>query len=145
MLKLNLYNVTGCHNCPLLSFKYSTDSPIIDHKCYVTNEIVTSNVHNKAFHEGCPGTYVDIKEVVDSVNTKSEVKTIQKIRPVAKIVSCTDEDGFSIWDEIAYQCPICGKLIKHGYQGETACDACGTFYDWGNSKPTIEIAKTVKW
>ena len=68
-----------------------------------------------------------------------------KISPIPKIVKHSNEDGRKIWDALEYFCPTCGKLISLGYRSESACNKCGTFYDWKDHRPKIEIVKTIKW
>ena len=36
------------------------------------------------------------------------------------------------------------KKINY-YKAETACDNCGTFYDWGNQEPKIVVTRIVEW
>ena len=69
---------------------------------------------------------------------------VTKIRPKTTIVEMSDMDGRRTWYDIDYCCPTCGKKIR-GYNTENACENCGTFYDWGSQKPTIETIRTVQW
>lgn len=66
------------------------------------------------------------------------------IKPIAKIEEHRDDDGWHIWDEIDYYCPICKRHLK-GYREEIGCVNCEVFFDWGNKKPEIEITKTIIW
>ncbi len=69
---------------------------------------------------------------------------VNKLRPRAMIRECHDADGRSTWREIYYFCPLCDRAIS-GYKEETACDICGTFYDWGVREPRIKTTYTVEW
>ena len=69
---------------------------------------------------------------------------IEKIRPVATVKWSDGNDGRDGRYYIEYRCPKCGKLI-HGYHRDTACDECGTFYDWGNREPSIKVIREVDW
>lgn len=69
---------------------------------------------------------------------------ITKIRPRAEIEHKYNDDGWRDWYEIEYYCPICDRHIR-GYKSDNSCDECGTFYDWGNSKPQIEVNRFIKW
>ena len=69
---------------------------------------------------------------------------IHKERPTAIVVKRIDMDGRNTWYEIEYKCPLCGESII-GYAKENACDRCGTFYDWGDHEPRIEVIRKVKW
>lgn len=44
-----------------------------------------------------------------------------------------------------YLCPKCYKPIHRGYRSETACDKCGTFFDWGDYPPRIVTTKSIQW
>ena len=69
---------------------------------------------------------------------------IRKERPIATVEYNYGNDGRDGHYYIAYKCPCCLRYIPwHKY--ETACDRCGTFYDWGRSEPHIEIKRSVKW
>ena len=68
---------------------------------------------------------------------------IEKKRPTTSIkydFGCDGRDGCYY---IEYSCPTCGRTI-FGYKSSTACDRCGTFYDWGQREPKIEIIRSVK-
>lgn len=70
---------------------------------------------------------------------------IEKKRPSATIrydYGCDGRDGRYY---IEYSCPTCGRLIGSSYKISNACDRCGTFYDWGQCEPRIEITRSVKW
>ena len=73
-----------------------------------------------------------------------EVGMISKIRPVAIVEYSYGNDGRDAHHYIAYYCPTCGRTIPW-YEYATACDQCGTFYDWGEKEPRIEITRSVKW
>lgn len=68
---------------------------------------------------------------------------IEKIRPTAKVVEKMNDDGWRTWHEAEYHCPTCGRKIR-GYMEETACDECGTFYDW-SKKAEVEKVYQIKW
>lgn len=70
---------------------------------------------------------------------------IEKKRPNAKIDFDFGNDGRDSKYYIQYTCPTCGRIIWYGYRSETACDQCGTFYDWGEKEPSIEITRTIDW
>ena len=72
------------------------------------------------------------------------VSTIKKVKPTASIEYSYGNDGRDAHHYIAYRCPTCGISIPW-YKYATACDKCGTFYDWGKKEPTIEITRSVKW
>ena len=69
---------------------------------------------------------------------------VEKIRPVATIKYSYGNDGRDGDYYIAYSCPKCGRNIPW-YESDTACDKCGTFYDWGKKRPRIQITRSVKW
>lgn len=69
---------------------------------------------------------------------------IQKYRPNATIKWSDGNDGRDGRYYIAFSCPKCGRYIS-GYESATACDQCGTFYDWGKREPRIEITRSVAW
>ena len=69
---------------------------------------------------------------------------VSKIRPNTRIMYSNGNDGRDGDYHIAYSCPKCGKKINF-YKSETACDNCGTFYDWGNEEPKIVITRDIKW
>ena len=81
-------------------------------------------------------------------NTTREPKQsdycITKIRPRAEINHCYGNDGRDSYDTILYRCPTCNRIIG-SYREETACDKCGTFYDWGKEPARIVITKSVQW
>ena len=68
---------------------------------------------------------------------------INKIRPEAKVVNRQSDDGWYTWHAIEYYCPECGRTIGK-YMESTACDKCGTFYDWSD-EAEIETVYQVKW
>ena len=63
---------------------------------------------------------------------------IQKIRPIARAKYSDGNDGRDWHYYVAYYCPTCQKPIFHY---ETACDKCGTFFDW-SKKAHIKITYT---
>ena len=69
---------------------------------------------------------------------------IEKIRPKASIEWSFGNDGRDAHYYIEYKCPKCNRLIRY-YGSDTACDKYGTFYDWGNNPPSIEIERSIKW
>ena len=68
---------------------------------------------------------------------------VNKIRPEADVWIDYGMDGVLNY-YIKYSCPTCGQIIL-GYRSETACDRCGTFYDWGVREPKIKVIRTVEW
>ena len=70
---------------------------------------------------------------------------IEKKRPRAEPYFSHGIDGWDSHWTIKFTCPTCGRWIFRGYKSETACDQCGTFYDWGDREPRIEITRTVDW
>lgn len=69
---------------------------------------------------------------------------IEKIRPNASVELSYGNDGRDGKYYIEYRCPKCNQIIRW-YKSDTACDKCGTFYDWGSEEPSIEITRTVRW
>lgn len=69
---------------------------------------------------------------------------VEKIRPSAYIVYSDGNDGRDGKYVIRYRCPTCNRTIQR-YKAETACDECGTFYDWGDKEPQIKITRSVSW
>lgn len=69
---------------------------------------------------------------------------IEKIRPKAEVRLDFGIDGRDQHYYIQYSCPVCGQNIW-GYRSKTACDRCGTFYDWGNREPKIVVSRSVEW
>lgn len=70
---------------------------------------------------------------------------IKKIKPVAKIEESYGDDGRAprkVW--IDYYCPTCGRYIG-SWKKDTACDKCGTFYDWSGKEPKIKTTETIEW
>ena len=72
-----------------------------------------------------------------------EIKMVEKIRPNAIIVTESNDDGWRTWKAVEYHCPTCNHKIR-GYMKETACDQCGTFYDW-SKEAKIETIYQIKW
>ena len=70
---------------------------------------------------------------------------IEKKRVKAEAVLCFGNDGRDAHWIIKYSCPTCGREIICGYKSKTACDECGTFYDWGDKKPRIVTTHSVEW
>lgn len=70
---------------------------------------------------------------------------MEKIRPIAKEEYDCGMDGRDGYYFIAYYCPSCHKRIVRGYNSDTACDKCGTFFDWGNHKPKVETVRKIVW
>ena len=66
---------------------------------------------------------------------------IEKIRPTASI----KYDYIYSDYHIEYSCPTCGRRIGDWYGHTTACDKCGTFYDWGQHEPKIKITRSIEW
>lgn len=52
-----------------------------------------------------------------------------KIRPIAMVEYSEENDERDDYHYIAYYCPIC-RIRTWGYEKVTACNNCGTFYDW---------------
>lgn len=69
---------------------------------------------------------------------------LKGVRPKAEILKNHDEDGRRTWPTIIYRCPTCGR-ISYEYAKDTSCRQCGTFFDWGDHEPTIEMSYAVKW
>ena len=69
---------------------------------------------------------------------------VTKIRPIASVEHSEGNDGRDAHDFIAYYCPTCNRSISY-YRSDTACDQCGTFYDWGESKPYINYNPEIIW
>lgn len=69
---------------------------------------------------------------------------VNKIRPTAEVRLDFGMDGRDQHYYIHYSCPVCGQNIW-GYRSKTACDRCGTFYDWGNREPRIVVSRSVEW
>ena len=69
---------------------------------------------------------------------------IDKIRPKAIARLEYNDDGKDSRYVIRYYCPRCNRDIA-GYKSDTACDYCGTFYDWGKHAPQIKVTRTVEW
>jgi len=76
--------------------------------------------------------------------TKKSGYTVIKIRPKAELYHSDGNDGWDAYDDIRYRCPTCNRLIGV-YKSETACDKCGTFYDWGDRPARIVITKSIQW
>jgi hypothetical protein len=70
--------------------------------------------------------------------------SVEKIRPNAEVAWTEGNDGRDAHYYIEYRCPKCNRRIGY-YMSSTACDKCGTFYDWGNREPRIEITRHVEW
>ena len=68
---------------------------------------------------------------------------IEKIRPIAKAEHNEGIDGWDAHYEVVYYCPTCKRKIGH-YHAETACDQCGTFYDW-SKKANIKVTYTAEY
>jgi len=75
----------------------------------------------------------------------AELVEINKIRPLASVAYSYGNDGRDGCYYIRFQCPTCKRTIGRGYKSETACDKCGTFYDWGKSSPVIKLVRTIEW
>lgn len=69
---------------------------------------------------------------------------VDKIRPEAKIRLDYGVDGRNPYYYIEYSCPTCGRLIGK-YRSATACDRCGTFYDWRDYEPRIVVTRHIEW
>lgn len=69
---------------------------------------------------------------------------VKKIKPKAAIKWNNGNDGRDGFDEIVYYCPTCRRQISY-YMSDTACDECGTFYDWGKHKPYLKTYKQIVW
>lgn len=69
---------------------------------------------------------------------------VEKFRPRTTIEHSEGNDGRDGYDYIEYWCPKCNRRIG-GYRYKTACDNCGTFYDWGDDAPRIVDHPLVEW
>lgn len=69
---------------------------------------------------------------------------VKKIRPNAEVRLNNGVDGRDESYYVHYSCPTCGRSIW-GYRSETACDRCGTFFDWGNHEAKIKVSRAVEW
>lgn len=70
---------------------------------------------------------------------------VEKVRPIATIHESYGEDGRGPKNEtVEFYCPTCGRYIG-SWKKDTACDKCGTFYDWGNKEPSIKTIKSIEW
>ena len=69
---------------------------------------------------------------------------IHKIRPTTSVEWSDGNDGYDGRYYIAYYCPKCRRKLP-GYAMMNACDQCGTFFDWGEREPVIEVARSVRW
>ena len=70
---------------------------------------------------------------------------IEKMRPVAKIRESYGDDGRAPRNTyIEYYCPTCGRFIGP-WKNFTACDRCGTFYDWGDKEPKVKVTESIEW
>lgn len=66
---------------------------------------------------------------------------VEKIRPNATVEW---RDGNYLLNQnyyIQYKCPECCKKI---FEGDIACDECGTFFDWSQTAH-IKIVREVEW
>lgn len=70
---------------------------------------------------------------------------VTKIRPYATAEWTDGNDGYDGHYYISYRCPTCHRVIGRSYKSETACDECGTFYDWGDKEPRIVVTRSVEW
>lgn len=68
---------------------------------------------------------------------------IEKIRPIAKVAHSDGNDGRDAYVYIEFRCPKCNRLIRH-WKADNACDACGTFYEWGK-RPELVKKWEIKW
>lgn len=70
---------------------------------------------------------------------------VEKIRPEISVAFSHGNDGRDAYDYVMYSCPKCYRTIVGGYKSETACDRCGTFYDWGDHPARIKTIQTAEW
>ena len=70
---------------------------------------------------------------------------LKKIRPIAKYQYDFGNDGRDGKYFIAYYCPVCHERIIRGYNSDTACRTCDTFFDWGERPPEIKTVTTLVW
>lgn len=90
----------------------------------LTYKAILSSIESAQYAE-------DNKEKDDSV--LEEPGKVKKIRPKASIV--TENNGYENLYRIKFGCPKCNKQIS---DNDTACDKCGTFFNW-NKKAKIEV------
>ena len=69
------------------------------------------------------------------------INMVDKIRPDATYDWSEGNDGRDSTYKIKYFCPKCYKSL---YEGEIACDKCGTFFDW-SKKAYIRMKPTIEW
>lgn len=67
--------------------------------------------------------------------------SMKKILPKAEAKWDYGMDGRDPQRIIIFFCPKCGKRIR---EKETACDECGTFFDW-SKRPIIKEILAVEW
>lgn len=66
---------------------------------------------------------------------------VDKVRPGAFIQFDGGEDGRDCKYVAKYICPKCGKPL---YEGQMACEECGTFFDW-SKRAHIVVTRSVEW
>lgn len=69
---------------------------------------------------------------------------IIKIRPQISAEYTDGIDGRDAHWYVEYSCPKCGRVIRW-YKSDTACDKCGTFYDWGEHPPKLITTVRAEW
>lgn len=69
--------------------------------------------------------------------------SMKKILPKAEAIYDYGMDGRDLTKRYrcVFSCPKCGQGIR---EKETACDECGTFFDWSKT-PVIKEILTVEW
>lgn len=68
---------------------------------------------------------------------------IEKVRPIARAEYDFGNDGRDGKYYVQYLCPKCHRKIG-SYKAETACDECGTFYDW-SKQAHIKTYHIAEW
>ena len=69
---------------------------------------------------------------------------IDKLRPYPYIFDASNDGREYDSKEIYFNCPKCRKPIGF-YKSKTACDNCGTFFDWGDTQPKIQSINKIIW
>lgn len=79
---------------------------------------------------------------------------VEKVRPRCETGWTEGNDGRDAHSTFEFYCPTCGRHIfttqtcwldlRMVYSLPTACDECGTFFDWSKS-PRIKTTSWVEW
>lgn len=93
-----------------------------------------------------PESTKSIEELLEKKTelSKSSDYNIEKIRPKVELYYNNGNDGRDGHDSIRYRCQRCNRIIRD-YRAETACDQCGTFYDWGLGPAHIIYRPEIVW